>query len=170
MSCFWPFVLYEKAGIEMFTPNMLVLDANILVRAVLGQKVRKIIISYHEKVHFFTPEVCFEDAEKYLPVLLEKRNVSSTLGLNVISFLREFVQSVDVEIYKAQELSAKKRIVTRDINDWPIVATALVLNCPIWTEDQDFFGSGLATWTTDRIPIFLEDMDERLPLQKALCV
>ena len=143
----------------MFTPNMLVLDANILVRAVLGQKVRKILISYHEKVHFFTPEVCFEDAEKYLPVLLEKRNVSSTLGLNVISFLREFVQSVDVEIYKAQ-----------DINDWPIVATALVLNCPIWTEDQDFFGSGLATWTTDRIPIFLEDMDERLPLQKALCV
>ncbi len=44
----------------------------------------------------------------------------------------------------------------RDLNDWPIVATALTLDCPIWTEDKDFFGSGMSTWTTDRIHLFLE--------------
>jgi hypothetical protein len=27
--------------------------------------------------------------------------------------------------------------------------------CPTWTEDQDFFGSGVATWTTDRIELYL---------------
>ena len=35
--------------------------------------------------------------------------------------------------------------------DWPIVAVALLLDFPIWTEDQDFFGAGVATWTTDRV-------------------
>lgn len=43
-----------------------------------------------------------------------------------------------------------------DINDWPVVATALTLNCPIWTEDKDFFGSGLPVWTTDRIHLFFK--------------
>ena len=32
-----------------------------------------------------------------------------------------------------------------------------VLNLPIWTEDQDFFGSGIATWTTDRVDIYLRE-------------
>jgi predicted nucleic acid-binding protein len=50
---------------------------------------------------------------------------------------------------------ALDRIGTRDPMDWPIVAAALALDCPIWTEDKDFFGSGMATWTTDRIEIYL---------------
>jgi hypothetical protein len=27
----------------------------------------------------------------------------------------------------------------RNEDDWPVLATALALNCPIWTEDADFF-------------------------------
>jgi predicted nucleic acid-binding protein len=48
-----------------------------------------------------------------------------------------------------------QRIAVRDINDWPIVAVALMLDCPIWTEDQDFFGTGVATWTSDRVHLYL---------------
>ncbi|WP_083503856.1 PIN domain-containing protein [Legionella nautarum] len=36
-----------------------------------------------------------------------------------------------------------------------MVATRLVLDCPIWTEDKDFFALGMPTWTTERIHIFL---------------
>lgn len=31
----------------------------------------------------------------------------------------------------------------------------MLLDCPIWTEDNDFFGTGVPTWTTDRIDIYL---------------
>ncbi len=31
---------------------------------------------------------------------------------------------------------------------------ALLLDFPIWTEDQDFFGSSVATWTTDRVELY----------------
>jgi len=29
------------------------------------------------------------------------------------------------------------------------------LACAIWSEDADFFGTGIAVWTTSRIEIFL---------------
>ena len=38
--------------------------------------------------------------------------------------------------------------VPADPNDWPPVALAPALDIGIWTEDRDFFGSGIATWQT----------------------
>jgi len=29
-----------------------------------------------------------------------------------------------------------------------MIATALAFECPIWTEDTDIFGTGIAVWTT----------------------
>jgi predicted nucleic acid-binding protein len=66
------------------------------------------------------------------------------------------IQAVDLETYSASEEDARKRLLGRDPDDWPVLATALVLNCPIWTEDADFFGAGVATWTTDRVEMFLQ--------------
>lgn len=43
----------------------------------------------------------------------------------------------------------------KDIDDWPIAALALMLDCPIWTEDKDFFGSGIATWQTESVELYL---------------
>lgn len=34
-------------------------------------------------------------------------------------------------------------------------ATAMTIGCPVWTEDADFFGTGVATWTTDRVELYL---------------
>ena len=48
-----------------------------------------------------------------------------------------------------------QRLKKRDEEDWPVLATALALECPIWTEDADFFGAGVATWTTDRVELLL---------------
>ena len=42
-----------------------------------------------------------------------------------------------------------------DIEDWPVVAVSLLLSVPVWTEDQDYFGSGIATWTSDRVELYL---------------
>jgi hypothetical protein len=35
------------------------------------------------------------------------------------------------------------------------VATALALTAGIWTNDNDFLGTGVATWTTDTITAWL---------------
>ena len=63
--------------------------------------------------------------------------------------------TVDSNLYGIYEFEAKQRIAVRDIDDWPIVAVSLMLDCPIWTEDADFFGAGVATWTSDRVHLYL---------------
>lgn len=136
--------------------RILVLDANILIRAVLGNKVRDLLITNRETIDFFTADVCWADAEKYLPMLFEKRKLPSNPALTLLSNLKNIIQVADEEIYKEHNKEAQKRMKGRDIEDWPIAATALALDCPIWTEDKDFFGSGFATWTTDKIHIFFE--------------
>ena len=64
---------------------------------------------------------------------------------------------VTTDLYGDYEVEARKRLGTRDPEDWPILASALALDCPIWTEDTDFFGCGVATWTSNRVEIFLGD-------------
>jgi predicted nucleic acid-binding protein len=55
------------------------------------------------------------------------------------------------------EEEARQRLRGRDEEDWPVLAAALALSCGIWSEDTDFFGTGIAVWTSDRIEIFLKE-------------
>jgi hypothetical protein len=41
----------------------IVLDANILIRAVLGKRVRELIIKHAPAVKFFAPDVAYADAQ-----------------------------------------------------------------------------------------------------------
>ena len=131
-----------------------VLDANILIRAVLGKRVRSLIIENARTVRFFAPTVAYEDARKYLPALLEKRGVDAAGALKVLDALELIIQPLEVELYADFQPEALKRIAIRDAEDWPVLACALAIGCPVWTEDADFFGTGVATWTTDRIEVY----------------
>ena len=55
----------------MTTTQALVVDANILVRAVLGVRVFQLLNKYEGKVSFYSPAKCFEEARQHLPVILE---------------------------------------------------------------------------------------------------
>jgi PIN domain len=54
---------------------MLVLDANILIRAVLGSRVLFLLRKYRELVRFLAPDTAFEEAREWLPGILERRQV-----------------------------------------------------------------------------------------------
>lgn len=71
--------------------------------------------------------------------------------------LTRIVEEVDRSLYEENEALARARISSRDSDDWPVVATALLLDCPVWTEDKDFFGSGVATWMTSMIELYLRN-------------
>jgi len=65
----------------------LVLDANILVRAVLGKRVREVIETYAGRVSFFVPEVAYAEAEEHLPALFIKRGADPGKALAVLRSL-----------------------------------------------------------------------------------
>ncbi len=140
----------------MIAGRGLVLDANILIRAALGRRVRFLLETYEDSTGFYSPDVCFEDAREYIPGLLASRGGDPQLGLAVLKQIESLVQAVDQALYLDFEQLARERMAARDIDDWPIVAVALLLKIPVWTEDRDFFGAGIATWTTDRVELYLQ--------------
>ena len=85
------------------------------------------------------------------------RRIDPVAGLLVLNQLARLIEIVDESLYEERKSSAQERVLSRDIEDWPIVATSLLLDCPVWTEDQDFFGSGIATWTTNNVELYLRD-------------
>jgi predicted nucleic acid-binding protein len=135
----------------------LVIDANILVRAVLGERVRAVIGAHAEDVSFFVPEVAYAEAEEHLATLVIKRGGNPEKALALLRSLRSLVVLIGSEVYGELETEARERLGARDPEDWPILASALALGCPIWTEDTDFFGCGVATWTSDRVLMFLRE-------------
>jgi predicted nucleic acid-binding protein len=99
--------------------------------------------------------VCFGEAHEYIPDVAKRRGVDSSLALAVLEQVSRIVVSVDGSLYEIHENLTRERIQRRDPDDWPVVAVALMLGIPVWTEDQDFFGSGIPTWTTDRVELYL---------------
>lgn len=146
---------------------MIVLDANILIRAILGRRVRQLIDTYAAQgVRFFAPDAAFDDAEKYLPNLLEKAGKPLTDLTETLTYLRHIVEPVERDLYGEFEREARQRLSGRDEEDWPVLACALGLGCAVWTEDADFFGTGVAIWTTSRIELFLESELKRLAAER----
>jgi predicted nucleic acid-binding protein len=73
----------------------------------------------------------------------------------MLSAVTALADLVSTDLYGEYEAEARTRLGIRDPEDWPILASALALGCPIWTEDTDFSGCGVATWASDRVEIFL---------------
>ncbi len=135
----------------------LVLDANILLRAVLGRRVREIIEAHAGTVSFLVPEAAFAEAEEHLQTLVVRRGGNPERARAAFVRLSALLELVVCEACAEFEADARERLGSRDPDDCPVLALALALACPIWTEDPDFFGCGVATWTSNRVLMFLRD-------------
>lgn len=58
---------------EVDSGRALVLDANIMLRGVLGTRVRGLIERYSNDVFLLTPQSCVDEVSEYLPSLCAKR-------------------------------------------------------------------------------------------------
>jgi predicted nucleic acid-binding protein len=145
------------------TARAIVLDANILVRAVLGTRVSELLAAHAAQATFLAPDIAFDEAREHLPTVLAKRGKSAEaiqVALEKLETLAHVIVPVPTESYLPFKDRALARIGPRDPDDWPVLACALAANCPIWTEDTDFFGAGVATWTTASIELFFTESDQ----------
>jgi len=133
----------------------IVIDANILVRAVLGVRVRDLIERYCDSTAFYVAELNVEEALRYLEQLARRKGIEQQTWRASFDAVMTAVQIVPTNELTAVRDVAMMRIGRRDPADWPAVAAALQFECPIWTEDEDFFGSGLATWVTSTVETYL---------------
>lgn len=137
----------------MIEPELLVLDASTAVAEALRARGLALFqdarlelhmseAAWSETRHELRRRVCVMGARKGL---LEKEQ--EALHEAALGTLETCLHIIPVEAYAPYEETARARM-PADPNDWPSAALALALDTGIWTEDRDFFGSGLATWRT----------------------
>jgi predicted nucleic acid-binding protein len=139
----------------MSEPRPLVLDANILIRAALGPKARGIIERHAHHAELFVPALCVAEAREHLPAIVRKRNLDAELVMAALDAVLDLLHVADTSMYTSEMQEAFERLAKRDSQDADVLALALALQCPIWTEDQDFFGTGVATWTSSQVERYL---------------
>lgn len=95
----------------------IVLDANILVRAVLGVKVGSLLNKYAESIDFCAPTVAFADASEHLPAIMEKRGIGTDDLSASIEAVRLLISEVPHGVTDAVRDEALRRIGRRDPDD-----------------------------------------------------
>jgi predicted nucleic acid-binding protein len=114
--------------------DAIVADANPLLSALLGGRARDVLFS--RKLVFYSPQHTLFEVEKYLP------DVARKTGQTELALFREFellpVIAIQPRQYDSQLERATKLIGQRDPKDVHVLALALELNLPIWSEDRDF--------------------------------
>lgn len=94
--------------------------------------------------------------KKYLPEILSKKGLDPSLAIDVLDGLMNHIQLLENDWLEDFEEPSRERMQSRDPDDWPVLAAALALDCPIWTQDADFFGVGVVTWSTQHIESFFK--------------
>lgn len=139
----------------------LVVDTSVLVGELLRRRGRDRLGD--DRLELFLPEQMWAEAQVELPrrisAFARRRHLDPEVAQELVALCIEAVEAniviLDEAIYAAVEDEALARC-RRDPDDWPVVASALALSAGIWTNDNDFLGTGVPTWTTQILQIWLD--------------
>lgn len=76
-----------------------------------------------------------QEVERYIPVLAARCTAGLELYAAALRMLP--ITWYEEEAYLHRHSEAERRMATRDPDDWPVVALALALGVPVWTQDKD---------------------------------
>ena len=74
-------------------------------------------------MHLFFP---FTDTLKHIG--------SEVVVFHFLDALESLVWPLELGVYEGFKTQALQRISTRDADDWPVLACAMAIGCPVWTE------------------------------------
>jgi len=124
----------------------LVADANVLLSAAIGGRA-KLIVEHPRVREVLTTEFTLAEVHEYAGVLARKKRLATDIVLLAVAALP--VHVLRRESYQGRISEAAKRIGSRDPDDVELLALALHLELPIWSNDKDFERAGVELFTTE---------------------
>jgi len=124
----------------------LVADANVLLAAVLGGRA-KLVLDHPDVTEVLTAGETLGEVQEYAGSLARKKRLAEDLVLLAVATLP--VTVVEREDYAASISEASRRIGKRDPKDVEILALAIALRVPLWSNDKDVEGTGVELYTTE---------------------
>lgn len=139
----------------------LIVDTSVLVGELLCASGRTRLGDY--RLELFLPERMLAETRVELPRRIDaftrRRQLDPAVSREIAGLCMQAIDAnlivVEEAVYAALEHEARARSV-RDPRDWPVVASALALTAGVWTNDNDFLGTGVPTWTTETLQGWLD--------------
>jgi len=125
-------------------PAKFVVGANVILSAVVGGKAAGLMWSIPSEL--VTTTHTLREVTRYLPTLANKAEVPLEVALGALRLLP--IASYRRTLYRAEVAQARDLIGSRDPNDVDLLALALKIRSPIWTNDRGCRAS--ASWSTRR--------------------
>lgn len=139
----------------------LVVDASTLVGKLLRDRGRKLLAN--PRLNLYVParmwDETLHEVSRRLGIRVSRGVLSEATAArfqeDAVRVKEQCVTEVPEQFYDGLEEESLARL-PRDAQDWQVVALALALGADILTEDKDFFGCGVATWTMETLIAQLE--------------
>lgn len=129
-------------------PERLVVDAHPILSALLGGKARRTFFEAGTQ-EFAVPAAVLREVRDHLPELALKLDTPRPLLEYALDLLP--LEAYAARGYQRHLREAHRRIGHRDPDDSEVLALALHLRVPIWTNDRDFESAGVHCLTTARL-------------------
>ena len=122
-------------------------DANVLLSAVLGHKALAVFTRYNLEV--VSTATVLNEVQEYLPKLAESYGIAPEALESQLRLLA--VRRIRPSSYKDKIAEATRKIGWRDPDDVELLALAIALEIPVWSNDNDFKDAGVEWYTTARL-------------------
>ena len=138
-------------------PSRLVVDANPILAALLGGQARRVFFETSVR-EFAVPEIVLSEVREHVPRLARKLGTMPMFLEYALDLLP--LRRYSARAYSSSMAEARRRIGGRDPDDIDVLALALRLQSPLWSNDRDFEGTGVEQMTTpDLLKLFFGPPD-----------
>jgi len=122
-------------------------DANVILSAIAGKAALRVFL--HAGLEIVTARFNLDEVEEYLEVMAEQYGLQAEI---LESQLRLLPLKICLSDYYEDLLpEAARRLAGRDDDDIELLALALKLNIPVWSNDNDFKKTGIEVYTTAKL-------------------
>ena len=128
---------------------ILVIDANVMVRMVVGERAHRDARQAIGRGLEFVATL--RQLDEAAGVLAGVFKLSPDDVLDQMLQVTDVMTVSDLESYAGYRTEAERRLRWKARDDWHVLATALAFNAGIWSDDRDFFGTGVPVWSSFNI-------------------
>jgi predicted nucleic acid-binding protein len=134
--------------LQILTPlKKLAADANVILSAVAGKAALRVFLK--EDIDIVTTQFNIDEVREYLDVIAEQYGISEEI-------LDSQLKLLPLKIYPRHSYEdliqkASKKLSGRDEDDSELLALAMKLKIPVWSNDRDFQHSGIEVITTAKL-------------------
>lgn len=130
----------------------LVVDANPILSALLRGKAHAVFTD--PALELFTTEHTVREVIEYIPQLAQKPRLKAAGIVEADLYFALVVAPLEIygrDFYGEKLEEARRRIGERDPEDVDLLALAIKLSAPVWSNDSDYKAAGVVWYTTARL-------------------